>query len=80
MAQDAEQISALKGRRVSLGGHFEGVVTIEDARPLRSGEGAEIKVRLASGELDETILSPADLAALLESDHRPLAYRRSCTC
>jgi hypothetical protein len=55
-----------------LGGHFEGVVTIEDARPLRSGEGAEIKVRLASGELDETILSPADLAALLESDHRPL--------
>ena len=35
-----------------------------------SGEGAEIKVRLANGELDETILSPTDLAVLLEFDHK----------
>lgn len=70
MAQSTEQLSALKGRRVSLPGHFEGVVTVEDARPLRSGEGAEIKVRLANGELDETILSSANLSALLEFDQK----------
>ena len=55
---------------MSLAGHFEGVITIEDARPLQTGEGAEIKVRLANGELDETILSPADLAALSELDQK----------
>ena len=56
MAQD------LVGRRVDLAGHFVGAVTVEDARPL--GNGVELRVRLANGDLDETVLSPEDLTRL----------------
>src|SRR5579885_2404489 len=58
-------LDALVGRRLLLPGHFEGMVTIESARPL--GAGAEIRVRLASGELDEAVLSAEDLAGLVDS-------------
>ena len=54
----------LVGRRVTLPGHFAEPVTIEDARPL--GSGAELRVRLAAGELDEAVLSGEDLAPLLD--------------
>ena len=56
MAQD------LVGRRIDLTGHFVGPVTVEHARPL--GDSVELRVRLANGELDETVLSPEDLARL----------------
>ena len=60
---DASRLRALAGRRVRLPDHFAGEVTIEDARPL--GAGAELRVRLPGGELDEAVLSGDDLAALL---------------
>ena len=60
---DASRLRALVGRRVHLPGHFAGEVTIEGARPL--GAGAELRVRLPGGELDEAVLSGGDLAALL---------------
>ena len=45
-------------------GHFAEPVTIEDARPL--GAGAELRVRLATGALDEAVLSDDDLGPLLD--------------
>ena len=55
-------IQGLVGRLLELPGHFVGAVTVEHARPL--GAGAELRVRLPSGELDETVLSADDLASL----------------
>jgi len=66
MGENAELLKTLEGRRVSLPGHFDGVVTIEGIRALASG--AEIRVRLATGDLDETILSSSEVAELL--DHK----------
>ena len=60
---DAARLRALTGRRVHLPDHFAGEVTIESARPL--GAGAELRVRLPGGELDEAVLSADDLAPLL---------------
>ena len=57
-------LRSLVGRRVTLPGHFAEPVTIEDARPL--GSGAQLRVRLATGELDEAVLSGDDLVPLLE--------------
>ncbi len=57
----------LVGRRIELPGHFVGPVTVEHARPL--GNGVELRVRLANGELDETVLAPEDLTCL-EQDSR----------
>ena len=54
-----ESLVQLIGRKVELPGHFVGSVSIESARPL--GDGAEIRVRLATGELDEAVLSRDDL-------------------
>src|SRR2546423_1242373 len=58
------------GRQVSLPGHFEVPVTLEDARPLgRDGaSGFECRVRLPDGTLEETILSPAEATALAGTD------------
>ncbi len=52
----------LVGRRLELPGHFVGFVTVEHVRPL--GAVAELRVRLANGDLDETVLSANDLAQL----------------
>ena len=60
----AASLRDLVGRRVTLPGHFAEPVTIEDARPL--GSAAELRVRLATGELDEAVLSDDDLAPLLD--------------
>ena len=59
-------LGGLIGRRVTLPGHFVDAVTIEDARPL--GSGAELRVRLVTGELDEAVLSRDDLRPLLEAE------------
>ena len=55
-------VQGLTGRCLELPGHFVGLVTVEHARPL--GGGAELRVRLANGELDETVLSADDLTRL----------------
>ena len=60
----AASLRGLVGLRVSLPGHFAEPVTIEDARPL--GAGAELRVRLATGALDEAVLSDDDLGPLLD--------------
>ena len=63
---DASRLRALAGRRVRLPGHFAGEVTVDSARPL--GAGAELRVRLPDGALDEAVLSADDLAPLLAVD------------
>ena len=60
----AASLRSLVGLRVTLPGHFAEPVTVEDARPL--GSGAELRVRLATGALDEAVLSRDDLAPLLD--------------
>jgi hypothetical protein len=67
MGDSQSELKALEGRRVSLPGHFDGVVTIEGVRAFDLG--AEIRVRLPSGDLNETILSASEVAELL--DHKP---------
>jgi superfamily II DNA or RNA helicase len=64
------RLDELLGKRVSLPGHFEGSVTIEGTRAIH--EGVEIRVRLSSGELDETVLSVAEVEPLLD-DKAPKA-------
>ena len=63
---DERRLGTLAGRRVRLSGLFAGEVTVEHARPL--GQGAELSVRLDTGELDEAVLSVDDLAPLLVPD------------
>ena len=70
---DASRLRALAGRRVRLPGHFAGEVTVESARPL--GAGAELRVRLPGGELDEAVLSGDDLAPLLAAGPTASAER-----
>ena len=65
MADDGG-LQELIGRRVRLPSHFVRKMTVEAARAL--GSSAEIRVRLASGELDEAVLSAEDLAPLLASE------------
>ena len=57
-------LRSLVGRRVTLPGHFAELVTTEDACPL--GPGAELRVRLATGKLDEVglLIAPAALPDL----------------
>ena len=59
----ATPLRDLVGRRVTLPSYFVDAVIIEGVRPL--GTGAELRVRLATGELDEAVLSREDLAPLL---------------
>ncbi|MCX7719530.1 MAG: helicase-related protein [Candidatus Sumerlaeaceae bacterium] len=58
------------GRRISLPGHFDEPVVLEDIRPL-GGDGSlgyECRVRLPSGTLEEAVISAAEAATLLETD------------
>ncbi len=64
-SQPSTEWDVMIGRRVSLPGYFEGEVTVEAVRPL--GTGLEIRVRLASGELDEAVLSKDDAAKLVSA-------------
>ena len=54
------------GQRVSLPGHFEGLVLLEAARPLSTDvrDGFECRVRLADGTLEETVISYEEALAL----------------
>ena len=51
------------GQRISLPGHFDRLVTLEDARQL--GSGFECRVRLADGTLEEVVISEEEAQALI---------------
>ena len=52
------------GQRISLPGHFDVPVTLEDARSLGGG-GYECRVRLPDGSLQEAVISSEEAAALI---------------
>ena len=58
------------GQRISLPGHFDVPVILEDARPLGSNtsSGYECRVRLPDGSLEETVISAAEAASILGAD------------
>ena len=55
------------GNRVSLTGHFDEPVVLEDVRPLgaNGSAGYECRVRLPDGALEEAVISPDEAAAIL---------------
>ena len=59
--------SAQIGSRVSLTGHFDVPVVLEDLRPLgaNGSAGYECRVRLPDGELAEAVISPDEAVAIL---------------
>ena len=52
------------GRRVLIAGHFDEAVLVEAIRPL--GTEFELRVRRASGSLEEAVLSADEFRALTE--------------
>ena len=58
------------GNRVSLTGHFDVPVILEDVRPLgaNGSAGYECRVRLPDGALEETIIGPDEAATLLGAE------------
>ena len=60
------------GRTITLGGHFDHVVVLEEVRPL--GTGFECRVRLPDGTLDEAVISADEAARLRDAtptiDHK----------
>ncbi len=63
MATESSYISALIDQKVTLKGHFENLVVVEDVRPL--GNSFELRVRLSNGHLEETVITKDELDALL---------------
>ncbi len=59
------------GQRISLPGHFDVPVVLEDARALGTdgSRGYECRVRLPDGTLDEAVISLAEAAALAALEH-----------
>lgn len=55
------------GQRISLPGHFDVPVILEDARPLGSDDSAgyECRVRLPDGSLEEAVISAEEVVAVL---------------
>ena len=53
------RLAALVGRRISLPGHFDAPVVLEDARSLGAdgAAGYECRVRLPDGGLEEAVNS-----------------------
>ena len=60
------------GQRVSLPGHFDVHVFLEEARALGAdgSAGYECRVRLPDGRLDEVVISAAEAAALVGLERR----------
>jgi hypothetical protein len=60
------------GQHVTLPGHFDRPVLLEEARALGpdGSAGYECRVRLADGRLDEVIISAAEAAALVGLERR----------
>jgi superfamily II DNA or RNA helicase/polyhydroxyalkanoate synthesis regulator phasin len=55
------------GQRISLPGHFDAPVVLEDARPLGPDDSAgyECRVRLPDGSLEEAVISAEEMASIL---------------
>lgn len=62
------------GQWITLPGHFDRSVLLEDARPL--GSGYEIRVRLQDGTLEEAVISEAEAAHLAGTEPVPRASTR----
>ncbi len=60
-------LSAQIGSRISLQGHFDVPVTLEDVRPLGTdgAAGYECRVRLPDGALEEAVISAEEAATLV---------------
>lgn len=73
-------LTSLIGQRISLPGHFDAPVILEDARPLGSDDstGYECRVRLLDGSLEEAVISAEEAVAVLgkgageEKAHTPV--------
>lgn len=63
MNVESSNHNALINQKVSLKGHFEHAVVVEDVRPL--GASFELRVRLSDGHLAETVITKDELDALL---------------
>ena len=63
-------LSAHLGRRVSLTGHFDVSVVLEDFRPLgaQGSAGYECRVRLPDGALEEAVISPDEADAIVGAE------------
>jgi hypothetical protein len=70
--------NSLIGQRICLPGHFDGWVTLEEARPLGASDrsGYELRVRLPDGTLQETVIT-ADEALSLFAGREPLPAARA---
>ncbi len=68
------QVTSLVGRTLDIPGHFTGPVLVEAVRPL--GNGFELRVRRASGQLEEAVLSAEEFQALLDIAPEPSAAVR----
>jgi SNF2 family DNA or RNA helicase len=70
--------NSLIGQRLCLPGHFDGPVTLEEARPLGASDrsGYELRVRLPDGTLQETVIT-ADEALSLFAGREPLPAARA---
>ncbi|MYC94581.1 MAG: DUF3883 domain-containing protein [Caldilineaceae bacterium SB0661_bin_32] len=60
-------LAAQEGNRITLTGHFDVSVILEDVRPLgaNGAAGYECRVRLPDGTLEEAVISPDEVAAIL---------------
>ena len=58
------------GKQLSLSGQFDAPVVLEEVRPLgaNGASGFECRVRLGDGTLEETVISPEEVAAILETE------------
>ena len=61
------------GTQISLLGHFDVPVNLEDARPLgvNGSAGFECRVRLPDGTLEEAVISPEEAAEILGAEKTP---------
>ena len=72
------RLSTQIGRRISLPGHFDVPVILEDVRALGTdgSTGYECRVRMPDGTLEEAVISPAEAAAVFGADQKaPVATK-----
>src|SRR3972149_4656386 len=64
------RLSTQIGHRVSLPGHFDVPVILEDVRALGAdgSAGYECRVRLPDGTLEEAVISPAEAATVFGAE------------
>ena len=67
------RVSAQVGRRISLQGHFDVPVILEDVRPLGTdgSAGYECRVRLPDGALEEAVISSEEAAVIFGAEEKP---------